>query len=110
MFVERPTIFNTALHELRPLGYDRYRIGFLGQQSPEIRVMPTKFLEAAIAMLPHTLSKLPDLFDELLSGHALKILIHHGQMPFRLSWNTRRITCSLLFLISGLIKCTYGKN
>jgi len=67
MLVERLPVAHAAAHEFRPFGDERNRIRFFRQQSPKGRVVPAKFVTAAVAMFTDSLPKFLDFFNELFA-------------------------------------------
>src|SRR5688572_10547266 len=50
LLVERLPVADAAAHELRPLGDDRRRVGALGEERPELRVVPAELVAGAVAV------------------------------------------------------------
>src|SRR5690349_10547066 len=78
LLVERLAIPDATPHELRPLRHYRNRIGLFGQQPPQCWMMPAQLVQRAVAVLADTLTQLPDLFDQLLTGHLFQVIVHAG--------------------------------
>src|SRR5262245_9113346 len=94
LLVEGFPILHTPFHELGPLRYDRDRIDLLGQKTPQRRMVPTQFMQRAIAVLSNAPPQLLDLRDQLLRCHLREVLVH--RVPPRASYEQsksfRRLT------------------
>ena len=71
LLVERLSVSDASVQELRPIGDDWERIGFVGEQRPEFRMVPTEFLQTAITMFSDPCPQFRNLRDQLVSGHVL---------------------------------------
>src|SRR6185436_7903572 len=76
LLVQRLAIPQAAPQELRPSGDPGQRVGLLGQEAPERRVMPAELLAGAVAVRPDALTQPPRLGDQLLARHGFEILVH----------------------------------
>src|SRR5262245_55942321 len=76
LHVERLPVSDAAPDELRPGRDDGDGICLLRQQAPKRRVMPAKVVKAGIPMLPYTAAQLFHLFNELLAGHSVEVVVH----------------------------------
>jgi hypothetical protein len=81
LLIKRLAVPETALHEHRPLGHVRLRIGGVGEEPPELRMMPAEIVAGAVPVPPDALSQTQDLLDEFLPGELLELIIgcHHAE-------------------------------
>jgi hypothetical protein len=63
LLIERLPVSDAPLHEPRPVRHGGQRIGRIRQQTPQGRVMPTKFVSRAVAVLTDALPQPLDLGD-----------------------------------------------
>jgi hypothetical protein len=65
--IQRFSIFETTSQELRP-GRNQDVLSYgLGQQVPQLGMMPAQFVAAAVAMRPNAGSQPPDLRDKFIA-------------------------------------------
>lgn len=67
---------NAAVQELGPIWNGRYGIGLLGQQGPEIGMMPTQFVAGRIAVAADAIAEFHDFGRQLFACHVGKIAVH----------------------------------
>src|SRR5262249_10132856 len=67
LLIERLPVSDTPLQELRPVRHGGQRVRCLREQPPQGRVVPTQFVDRAVAVLADALPQALDLGDELLS-------------------------------------------
>src|SRR5687768_200239 len=76
LLVERLPIPNAALHELRPGGNHRKRVGLFWPEPPQSRMVPTQGMSATVTMLTNAVAQLLDFGNELFPGHLVKVCVH----------------------------------
>src|SRR5262249_27926576 len=76
--LQRFAVLEAAAQKLRPGGNRDRRIDPLGQETPELRMMPAQIVPARVAMLANALSQAPDLRDQFLAVHALEVVVESG--------------------------------
>ena len=79
--VQRLPIGHTSAQETGPLGHLDRRLQPLGQEGPEIGVVPAEVVPRRVAVIPDPCPEPADLLPQLLHGQGLKILVHvrrHG--------------------------------
>src|SRR4030095_8728969 len=74
--VERLAIPEATPEELRPLRNRGKRIGALGQQPPQLRMVPAQLVAGGVPVLPDACTQALHLGNELLAGHRLEVLVH----------------------------------
>ena len=67
---------DTASQELRPLWHGRNRIGPLGEESPERRMVPTQLLSGRVAVGADSLAQTSDLGDQGVARETNEVLVH----------------------------------
>ena len=77
--VERLAIANAAAQKLRPLGHHRQRIGSLGQERPELRMMPAQLMRRAVAMRANAFAQALDFSDQGAAVQRLEVVVR-GQV------------------------------
>src|SRR5438093_13274524 len=81
LFVQRLAIPEAAAQELRPCRHVRQRIALLGQQSPELWMVPTQFVTRSIAVGPNTCTQPFDFRHERVSIEIGEVFVHPGALP-----------------------------
>jgi hypothetical protein len=89
LLVERLAVLQAAPKELRPLGHFRERIRPLGQEAPEIGMVPAEFVASAVAVLADALTQPLALDDELFVAQAFEVVIHGRTVSRRWACNRR---------------------
>ena len=79
--VKRLAVPDTASHEFGPSRDLWLGICALGEEPPELGVMPAKIVSGAVPVLPDTFSQAQYLLDQLLVGQRLESIIgcHHAE-------------------------------
>jgi hypothetical protein len=76
----RLAIADTASQELRPLWDGGHGVGGLGQETPELGVVPAEVVSGAVAMLPNAVPQALLLPDEILMREGIEVSVdrRHG--------------------------------
>ena len=74
--VQGMTVLHAAAHEIGPVGDRGDRVGLVGQQAPERRMVPAEVLTRAVAVAPDPVAEFPDLGGQLVPGHRIEVVIH----------------------------------
>lgn len=81
--VQRFSVTQTSAHELRPVRDSDVRCDPLREQSPQLRVMPAKFLLRTVPMRADSSPQPFHFIDEFLRGETLEIFVHRSHCPNR---------------------------
>ena len=79
LLIERLAIADAPPQELWPFRHLRDRIGDLGQEPPELGVVPAEFVTGAVSVPPDSFAQMHHFVNQVLSGERLKIVVrwHH---------------------------------
>ena len=77
--VQRTAVGDATTHELRPRWDGDLRIDALGEQVPQLRVMPAQFMARTVAMRADALAEPPYLREERGPVHHVEVVVHTGQ-------------------------------
>lgn len=69
------SVGDAASEELWPFRHDRNRVGRLGQEPPELGMVPAEVLSGAVAMLADAASQAEHLPNELISRKLIEFCI-----------------------------------
>lgn len=84
LLIERLTISQTGLDELRPRGDCWQRILVVRQQTPERWMMPAEIMASAITVTANTLAQLSHLGEQLVARHTVDVFVQ-GPRDVRVS-------------------------
>ncbi len=76
--IQRLAVGDASAQELGPRWHSNIAIDLLGKRSPQVRMMPTKVVTGAVAVLTYRCAQLHHFDDELLAGHRRQVIIHHA--------------------------------
>src|SRR5688572_21697740 len=78
--IERLPIANAAAQELRPGRHGGLRITALGQQTPELGMVPAELVPSAVTMRAYAGAQTAYLGDQLVARRCVEILIHRSHL------------------------------
>ena len=76
LLIQRRAVLDATSHELWPVGYHRLVLDVLGEQRPQVRMMPAQLMARAVAVCSDSRAQLLHLGDEVRARHVLEIVIH----------------------------------
>ena len=76
LLVERLPVLDAARQEFRPGRHRRHRVRLLGQQAPELGVMPAEVVAGRIAVLADAGAEFLHLRDQLVAREFVEIGVH----------------------------------
>lgn len=76
--IQRLAVGDASAQELGPRWHSNIAIDLLGKRSPQVRMMPTKVVTGAVAVLTYRCAQLHHFDGELLAGHRREVIIHHA--------------------------------
>jgi len=78
LLVERLPVGHAAAQELRPLGHGDRGRRRLGQQRPQLRLVPAQRVAAGLAVLPDRGAQPPQFGEQLLARERVQVFVHRG--------------------------------
>lgn len=76
LLIQRRAVLDATSHELWPVGYDWLVLDSLGEQRPQVRMVPAQVMTRAVAVCSDPRAQSLHLGDEVRSKHVIEIVIH----------------------------------